>query len=60
MVIGDKAIMIVRMFFVIGKQMAFVAGNNDFPPCRRSFIQSVLKGDSKYLWSTYQEQITDK
>ncbi len=48
-VIGDEAIIIVRIFFGIGKQMAFVAGNNDFPPCRRYFIRGVLKGASKYL-----------
>lgn len=38
MVVGDEVVITVGMFFVIGKRMAFVAGNNDFPPCRRSFI----------------------
>ncbi len=60
MVISDKKVMIVRMFFMIGKQIAFVAKNNDFLPFRRGFIQSVSKCVSKYLWSMYQERIADK
>lgn len=60
MVIGIEIVMMVRIFFVFGKQMAFVARNKDFPPYKRSFIWNFSKGASEYSLLMYQEQISDK
>lgn len=38
MVVDDKTVMTIRIFFMIGKQITFVAGNKDFISYKRSFF----------------------
>ena len=38
-VIDGVTIIIVRICFVIGNQIAFMVSRSDFPPCKRRFMQ---------------------